>query len=198
MILIPDINKQGSDWCAYWEDFLTDQEINTLLNHSAWNELTEAEIGGSSDNQVINKDIRRTGVGWIYHEQQLSHIFEKLAMAISVVNEKYFGFDLSCIEEAIQLGLYTESNNGYYDWHTDSAPQDKFHPRKLSMVLMLSDPSDYEGGELQIKVSSKEQTLETKKGRAWFFPSYVLHRVAPVTKGIRKTAVIWVTGKPFK
>ncbi len=56
-----------------------------------------------------------------------------------------------------------------------------------------------EGGEFQVKTNNDEaQTLETKQGRAWFFPSYTLHRVAPVTKGIRRSLVLWVGGPAFK
>ena len=67
------------------------------------------------------------------------------------------------------------------------------------MVLSLSEPSEFEGGLLQVKIDNDEpKTLELKKGRAWFFPSYVLHRVTPVTKGIRKSVVIWVGGPAFK
>ena len=67
------------------------------------------------------------------------------------------------------------------------------------MVLMLSDPSDFIGGQLQIKTESDVPIdLEQKKGRAWFFPSYVLHRVTPVVKGTRRSLVLWVGGPEFK
>ena len=72
-------------------------------------------------------------------------------------------------------------------------------PRKLSMVLMLSDTSEFEGGELLLKSDSDEhKSLSMAKGRAWFFPSYMLHKVTPVTKGVRKTLVLWVGGPEFK
>jgi PKHD-type hydroxylase len=67
------------------------------------------------------------------------------------------------------------------------------------MSLLLSDPSEFEGGELQVKTDSDEAiTLEATQGRAWFFPSWALHRVTPVTKGVRRSLVIWVGGPPFK
>ena len=72
-------------------------------------------------------------------------------------------------------------------------------PRKLSMVLMLSVSSEYEGGDLLLNADRNEPTkLGMVKGRAWFFPSYVLHKVTPVTRGTRKTIVLWVGGPPFK
>ena len=67
------------------------------------------------------------------------------------------------------------------------------------MALLLNDVTEFEGGFFQVKnENDKIKTLEMKKGRAWFFPSYTLHRVTPVTKGIRKSLVIWVGGPPFK
>ena len=67
------------------------------------------------------------------------------------------------------------------------------------MVLLLSNPSEFEGGQLQIKANNDEPiNLEMKRGRAWFFPSYTLHTVTPVTRGIRKSLVLWVGGPEFK
>jgi PKHD-type hydroxylase len=65
--------------------------------------------------------------------------------------------------------------------------------------MLLSDPSDFEGGEFQVKTTNDDvQTLDYVKGRAWFFPSYTLHRVAPVTKGVRRSLVLWIGGPPFR
>ena len=67
------------------------------------------------------------------------------------------------------------------------------------MALLLNDPSEFEGGKFKIKTNSdSEQELELKKGRAWFFPSWTLHKVTPVTKGVRKSLVVWVGGPSFK
>jgi PKHD-type hydroxylase len=118
---------------------------------------------------------------------------------VAEVNRQYFHFDLTGFYEPMQLGVYTGDTGGHYGWHTDSSSQDSGVPRKLSMVLLLSEPSEFEGGEFQVKTTSDEaQTLELKRGRAWFFPSYTLHRVTPVTKGVRRSLVLWVGGPPFK
>jgi PKHD-type hydroxylase len=67
------------------------------------------------------------------------------------------------------------------------------------MSLLLSDIKDFDGGEFQVKMANNNaHVLEQKQGRAWFFPSYTLHRVAPVTKGVRRSLVLWVGGPPFK
>ena len=85
-----------------------------------------------------------------------------------------------------------------YKWHIDKGPGEDRPPRKLSMVLGLLDSDEYEGGDFEIKTGVESQVLPIKKGRVIAFPSWTLHRVTPVTKGIRKTVVVWVGGPKFK
>jgi PKHD-type hydroxylase len=82
-----------------------------------------------------------------------------------------------------------------YGWHQDYGGEIS---RKLSLVLQLSDPSEYEGGNLQVKTSSEPQTVKKQRGFIAAFPSYVLHQVTPVTKGNRQSLVAWVSGPQFK
>jgi len=70
--------------------------------------------------------------------------------------------------------------------------------RKLSMSLLLNEPGvDFEGGELQFQVGTVPDTPDTPKGRIIAFPSFMLHRVAPLTRGVRRSLVVWVTGPKF-
>jgi PKHD-type hydroxylase len=78
------------------------------------------------------------------------------------------------------------------------ACKDGSSPRKLSLILQLSDATEYEGGELQLKDSSDHTAVERKKGHLIAFPSYLLHRVTPVTKGIRRSLVVWISGPAFR
>lgn len=190
------LSKQtmGKDNCAYWENFLTEEELRYIEYHQAWRGVDDASVGGSSGQGEVNKDIRRTDVAWLGFEPENNVIWDKVTEAIAEVNARFFHAKLTACTEPMQLTKYTAETKGHYDWHMDGAPQDRKHPRKLSMVLMLSHPSEYEGGHLQIKTGGENTTLETKRGRAWFFPSYILHRVTPVTKGVRKTVVLWAGG----
>lgn len=111
--------------------------------------------------------------------------------------------------ESIQLTQYTPGE--FYTWHCDSWPEPyveegpfKGKIRKLSSVLALNDSSEYEGGKLEFsfmgdnlkkKYSSSESML--KKGSIIVFPSFVWHRVSPVTKGTRYSMTNWHCGKPF-
>ena len=75
---------------------------------------------------------------------------------------------------------------------------DKFSRRKISITVQLSDPSEYEGGDLQIKINAGQSDTPKGLGNVVIFPSYLLHRVTPVTKGLRRSLVLWITGPAFK
>lgn len=196
---IPPRNTPGKDFLAYWEGFLSSEDINLILSQPEWLQTEKGCVGDGFGEEQNCSDIRVTDVAWIGMKPELAHIWEKLANVVAEVNSKFFGFKLTGFYEPMQLGIYNAGDNGHYDWHTDASPMDRHVPRKLSMAILLSDPSEFEGGEFQIKTNNDTvQTLECVKGRAWFFPSYTLHRVAPVTKGIRRSLVLWVGGPEFK
>ena len=68
--------------------------------------------------------------------------------------------------------------------------------RKLSMTLLLNNPSEFEGGELQIAGTNNTKLM--KQGHATIFASFLQHQVTPVTKGVRRSLVMWFGGEPFK
>jgi len=193
-------HSPGKDTHAYWEGFLSPEDMNLILASPVWHELGKGQIGGGSTTKgVVDKNIRVTDICWWSTNQENIHIWQKFSNVVSDVNKQFFKYDLTGFYEPAQLGLYTGDEQSHYKWHVDGSSKDLHVPRKLSMVLMLSDPSEFEGGELQIKTDSDDAiTLEQKKGRAWFFPSYILHRVTPVTRGIRRSLVLWVGGPEFK
>jgi PKHD-type hydroxylase len=177
---------------AYWEDFLSNDEINALLARPEWLSPYAGLAGGE-----LRDNVRRSNVAWLTPQPELDYLYERLVGIISEVNRRYFNFDISGLYEAAQLTHYSGESNGYYDWHVDSGVSQV--PRKLSMTLLLDEVSDFDGGELQLKIGSDSPTIpEQKKGRAWFFPSHTLHRVTPVTRGIRRSLVLWVGGPPFR
>lgn len=192
-------NIPGKDHLAYWEGFLSDEDINLLLAQPEWLNAQAGCVGGATAHNEVNPQVRASDVAWIGLKPEIAHIWEKLSNMVAEVNSRYFHFDLTGFHEPMQLGIYTEQQQGHYDWHIDASVTDRHVPRKLSLAILLSDPSEFEGGEFQVKtVNDNVQTLECKKGRAWLFPSYTLHRVAPVTKGIRRSLVLWVGGPAFR
>lgn len=196
---IPPRSVPGKDSLAYWEDFLTQEDINLILAQPEWLQLQPGCIGGSSLDGMVDKNVRTTELAWLTRKPELEHIWKKFAEATAEINSRFFQYDIDGFHEPMQLGVYHAADNGHYNWHTDASHTDRNVPRKLSIAMLLSDPSEFEGGDLQVKQYSDEvQTLEIKKGRAWFFPSYMLHKVTPVTKGTRRSLVLWVGGPAFK
>lgn len=157
-------------------------------------DMSRAQTGGAGENCL---DHRRSFNSWIFPNQHTSWIYERLTNLVQQNNERFFNFDLSMIEN-LQFTYYNSSENGCYKSHVDPLNWKNPHNRKLSVVVQLSDPAEYEGGELKLYTSYNPTTIEREKGMVITFPSYTLHEVTPVTKGERYSLVAWVHGPAFK
>lgn len=106
--------------------------------------------------------------------------------------------------ESFQFTKYEGNQKQHYDWHTDSGDaDDNGLTRKISASLILANDDEYEGGDFQICIPNPNQNkiinIKLKqKGTMIFFPSFVWHRVVPVTKGTRYSLVCWSKGNLFK
>jgi PKHD-type hydroxylase len=178
-----------------WESGFDDQELD-WLQHQAKNAQTRASVGkGNADFDVTK--IRRSDVDWINKNNETEWLFNKLGHIVSTLNTRFYKFDLTGFGEALQLTNYDHSEQGMYGWHQDygsaGAPS-----RKLSLVLQLADPSEYEGGNLQIMTSGEPINVHKQRGLVTVFPSYIVHQVTPVTQGSRQSLVAWITGPEFR
>ena len=180
---------------AWWDDGFSDGELNWLQNKAKEAQL-DASVGGGGGGS-IDKSIRRSKVNWINNNTDTLWLFARLGSIISRVNADYFNFDLIGFGEGLQLTNYESNILGEYNWHTDSGGPGPC--RKLSLSMQLSFPEEYEGGVLEVK-DTNEQVREAPKKRGYIslFPSFLRHRVTPVTKGSRQSLVVWITGPNFK
>jgi PKHD-type hydroxylase len=109
-------------------------------------------------------------------------------------------FNVTCVKENLQFSEYTADKeggkNGQYDWHMDFSGGPS-STRKLSMSIQLSDSSEYEGGDLELMMHRNIIKAPRDKGTVIFFPSYITHRVTPITSGTRHSLVSWFHGPPF-
>ena len=90
------------------------------------------------------------------------------------------------------MASYSAEQEGFYTWHMDNG--DKTPGRKISLSVQLSSPDSYEGGELEFFYTNKTKQVEKTQGGVIAFPSFIMHRVTPVTKGVRYSMVAWVVG----
>jgi PKHD-type hydroxylase len=123
-------------------------------------------------------------------------MYKTLEKVMKQTNGNHFGFEGMQITEPAQFTEY--SNGGFYDWHIDSDVECSKEPpvRKISMTLLLSRDDEFEGGGLELM--SEGKFARPKQGHAIFFASFIRHRVVPVTKGTRRSLVMWFGGTPFK
>ena len=134
---------------------------------------------------------RRSKVAWLSENREIGDMlwgFIELAQPIFKVQVMRGPLE-------IQYTEYHATNRGKYDWHHDvdwnsTAPYD----RKISVTVQLSDPSEYEGGRFEFMETEQPQEEARVKGTVLMFPSYLQHRVTPVTEGVRKSLVAWFSG----
>jgi PKHD-type hydroxylase len=175
-----------------WEGALSKEFCHSALAEVDW---ATSELGGiGSTNPVIDIEKRRTDIIWQNFMQPLGCI----AKAYMDIANQSAGWNYALVtQDGTQIGRYKSTDEGFYDWHMDAGPPENGLQRKLSISILLSDPSEFEGGELQFK-GIEDQKILTKQGSIVVFPSFVEHRVTPVTKGVRYSAVTWTSGPPFK
>jgi len=152
----------------------------------------------SDENEI---DIRSTLMCWFCDGKKVPDevmpVYEELTSLSRRVNDALWKYNIEGWEP-FQYGEYRADKNGHYTWHIDtSARYNGGHVRKLSFSLGLSHRHAYDGGVLEIKYGCKPFEYKIGKGDMVVFPSFLLHRVTPVTKGVRKTLVGWGRGPNF-
>jgi PKHD-type hydroxylase len=176
-----------------WEGVLSKEFCRSALEQVDW-ATSSAGIIGQQEAPIINLEARRTDVIWQDFMQPLGCIARTY---IDIANQSAgWGYSLTS-QEQTQIGRYKSADEGHYDWHMDAGPPKDGVQRKLSISILLSDPSEFEGGELQLK-GIEDQKILPKQGSIVVFPSFIEHKVTPVTKGVRYSAVTWASGPSFK
>ena len=154
----------------------------------------DGQVGGGKGG-TVNTQTRLSHISWIPFNV-LPEMYKTLEKVMKQTNGNHFGFEGMQITEPAQFTEY--SNGGFYDWHIDSDVECSKEPpvRKISMTLLLSKDDEFEGGGLELM--SEGKFARPKQGHAIFFASFIRHRVVPVTKGTRRSLVMWFGGTPFK
>ena len=195
---------------AWYEDHFSDSMISYIHDLAKLYTEEKAKVGMDghgpgqwdpetarpSTDDLVKEHIRKSNITWIEPEGNSEWLFRHLTDVIKMANQTYFDFDLVHIEP-LQYTVYNEGE--YYTKHIDTTWREPGrYPRKLSFSVQLSDPSEYDGGDLVLYTDSNPFYAKREKGSITFFPSFVMHEVTPVTRGTRKALVGWVRGPKWK
>ena len=178
-----------------WANAFTPEELDCIERYG--DDLPLAQAGLAKDTEAQTRDrIRVTRTAWLEGIDENKWIYDRIQQITMMINAMSYRFDLSGFSERIQYSVYQGTDGGHYDWHVDQGPL--VTRRKLSLSLQLTDPAHYQGGDLQFLAGGRIETAPRDRGVLIAFPSYGVHRVAPVTSGTRKSLVIWITGPQFR
>lgn len=188
-------------WC-YKHDIFTPEELTKIIQQMDELELFESTVYDQKAYQ-INTDVRRSKTSALHPEEPYAWIFQRLSQVIQLLNIQFYQYDLYGFD-FIQYAEYRAGERGKYDWHMDSlfakANDTPGLFRKLSASVMLND--DFEGGKFQFTYGGAKEdhidNVEFRPGTIVVFPSYLTHRVTEVTKGCRKSLVVWTMGPKFR
>lgn len=170
-------------------DMFSDAEIARLLN--------QVDPLPSKDATTVAKDddYRASTIKWLpkFKSDEYGWVYKRIFHWIDIANEENWKFDIIGLQDDTQYTEYYEG--GKYDWHMDILGRCINH-RKISLSCNLN--SNFTGGEFQFKFGKDTTEIMLEKGDAVIFPSFFLHRITPVTDGVRKSLVQWISGKPYK
>ena len=143
--------------------------------------LEEGKITGDK----VDHSIRNTKIAWIHPNTETHWLFDRAIVIFS--SSLPFG-----TLQSMQYTVYRGEDNSHYTWHRDIGTGDKIMRARVNVcIVQLSNPSDYVGGVLQLKHEDQIIDVMKTKGMVTTFPIDMLHRVTPVTSGIRKTLIMW-------
>jgi PKHD-type hydroxylase len=176
-----------------WNDIFTAAELDAFVEYGDRMVLQKAEVAVKSDN---DDHIRITKVARLEHNPETALLYDRLLRVTRRLNSEIYNFELADMEQ-VQYSVYDGTQGGHYDWHIDYGPHNTM-PRKISMSIQLTDPSEYQGCDLQFQAGNTIGVAPRKRGALIAFPSFLLHRVTPIVSGTRKALVVWLVGPDFR
>ena len=173
------------------------QQCQDIINKGHQQKAQKAEVG-QHEKPGGNYDTKKriTTISWIPFPA-MPEMYKVIDRTMKQVNGNHFGYEGMTITEPAQFTEYPKG--GFYDWHMDADVNCIYEPpvRKISMTILLSPQTEFEGGDLEF-MSEGNKPPQLLQGQAIFFCSLIRHRVAKVKKGIRRSLVMWFGGPPFK
>jgi PKHD-type hydroxylase len=187
------------EW-VYNASYFAKADCEQLIELAKVLPTTTAGMGFNSE--ATNSEFRRTKLRWIdkFTHPQFEPIHNEFWKFVNAINNDWFGFNVTHLPP-LQFTEYTEEEQSEYKSHQDVFwlnPTPRH--RKLTLVLQLSDPADYDGGDLILENVGEKPEAERLRLQGTFiaFPSFVYHSLTPVTRGTRHSLVAWFEGPKFQ
>lgn len=193
------------EW-AYYETLLGAEECRSIVEIACGRQPEAGTVGFGAAN-AVNRDIRHGAVVFLQRtDPEFHQVFQLLDYCVDEANDEWFDVDYNRQgARSLQFSIYradAEGGGHYYRPHQDAVlvAGEKPTQRKLSVVVQLSDPDDYEGGEFRMHHVGSQPPAEIirKQGTLLIFPSLVMHEVSPVTRGTRYSLVGWYPGPKWR
>lgn len=190
---LTEMNVKSGKYGVVWEDLLSIDEIEQIHLLSKKYEKTRGVILDNTNSQK-----RKSDTIWIPYDNNSKWLYEKITNRVRKINNDIFQFELSG-GQPFQYTIYESEELGEYDWHNDVMDCGDNNVRKLSVVILLSEKTEFSGGSFLVSPDGgKPKEILMKPGRMVLFPSWTPHCVTPVLEGTRISLVMWLYGKRFK
>ena len=158
------------------------------------NVFQDAKLVGAKQSQTL----RRSQTSWLDDKGAAEWVFQRLLATFATANRDHFDFALEEFAERMQVAWYEALPAAFFDWHIDTGSGALAARRKLTAVVQLSDPESYIGGDLETNTDGHVRAASKRIGSALVLPSFMLHRVCPVTHGSRYSLTLWSHGPAFR
>jgi PKHD-type hydroxylase len=178
-----------------WHGLLGAERLDALEHYCDGLPLEQAQLTGKG-----NCGIRRTRVAWVHRNAETEDLYLRMEAVVLRLNTDLFHFELSGLT-TMQYAVYRQEEAGYFDWHNDYG---RYHgdpgqePRKVTMSLQLSQGASYDGCDLEVRAAHPVDVAPRERGALMAFRANALHRVTPITRGARKSLVVWAAGPEFR
>jgi len=182
---------------------VTPLEIPVVFTAEECRGIVAAAIAGNFRNAALvggtrADNTRRSRIFWLDDEGDSGWTFRRLLDTFADANRNHFNFNLDEFAERMQVAWYGAEQEGFFDWHVDFGDGRVARNRKLTIVVQLSEPDTYDGGNLETNADGVVRQASRIIGSALMLPSFVLHRVSPVTRGERYSLTLWSHGPGFR
>lgn len=187
------------EW-GYYKSRYTKEQCDFIVNVAKSRPANDAQMGVDGTSQ--NNQYRKSKVRWVYPgDHKLDFLFGDIWKMALETNNNYFDFQLSKIDY-LQIAEYDGDQRGEYKKHQDvfwMNNDTKYH-RKLSVIIQLSNPTDYDNGDFTFYGIQQQPKAEDIKaqGTVLFFPSFIEHAALPVTQGMRYSIAAWIDGPKWR